>query len=33
VVTRAPRLKILNLRRISPVTSRRMTDGDEDGTL
>ena len=33
VVTRAPRPKILNQRRISLVTSRRMNDGDEDGTL
>jgi hypothetical protein len=33
VVTRAPRPKILNLRWISLVTSRRMNDGDEDGTL
>ena len=33
VVTRAPRRKILNLRKISLVTSRRMSDGDEDGTL
>ncbi len=33
VVTRAPRQKIFNLRRISLVTSRRINDGDEDGTL
>jgi hypothetical protein len=33
VVTRAPRQKILNLRRILLVTLRRMNDGDEDGTL
>ncbi len=33
VVTRAPRPKILNQRRIALVTSRRMIDGDEDGTL
>ena len=33
VVTSAPRPKIFRLRRISLVTSRRMIDGDEDGTL
>jgi hypothetical protein len=33
VVTRAPRPKILNLRRISLKTSKRMHDGDEDGIL
>ena len=33
VVTKAPRRKILNLHRILLVTTRRMNDGDEDGTL
>jgi hypothetical protein len=33
VVTRAPRQRILNLRTISLVISRRMNDGNEDGTL
>jgi len=33
VGTRATRQKILNLLRISLVTSRRMNDGDEDDTL
>ncbi len=33
VVTRAPRRKILDLRRILLVTTRRMNDRDEDGTL
>lgn len=33
VVTRAPRLKIFNLLKISLVTLRRMNDGDQDGTL